>query len=152
PEDHPAPPGPGDRGHHVARLHLELQLVRPGLRAHRRRSGRPDDAADAFRVRGGIPLRPLRLRRRARRRDGVDHRHDAFRVLAPPPAGGGMKLTRVLQYLALAGYLVFLGFPLVWLLSTSFKPAPELVKLHPTLIPDHPTLVNYRDAFTEQEL
>jgi multiple sugar transport system permease protein len=29
--------------------------------------------------------------------------------------------TKALQYLALAGYLVFLGFPLVWLLSTSFK-------------------------------
>jgi multiple sugar transport system permease protein len=63
-----------------------------------------------------------------------------------------MKLTRALQYLALAGYLVFLAFPLVWLLSTSFKTPPELVKLHPTLIPDHPTLANYRDAFTEQDL
>jgi multiple sugar transport system permease protein len=60
--------------------------------------------------------------------------------------------TRPLQYLALAGYLVFLGFPLVWMLSTSFKNPRELVELHPSLIPRHPTLANYVDAFTEQSL
>jgi multiple sugar transport system permease protein len=57
-----------------------------------------------------------------------------------------------LQYLALAAYLAFLGFPLVWMLSTSFKPPRELVKLHPTVVPDNPTLANYVQAFTEQEL
>lgn len=62
------------------------------------------------------------------------------------------RVGRGLQYLALAGYLVFLAFPLVWLVSTSFKPPRELVKLHPTLIPDHPTLANFVQAFTEQEL
>ncbi|WP_312881916.1 carbohydrate ABC transporter permease [Micromonospora polyrhachis] len=56
------------------------------------------------------------------------------------------------QYLALLAYLVFLAFPLVWLLSTSFKPPRELVKLHPTLIPDNPTFNNFVQAFTEQEL
>lgn len=61
-------------------------------------------------------------------------------------------MKRALQYLALGGYLLFLAFPLVWMLSTSFKPPPELVKLHPTLIPDAPTLDNYIQAFTEQEL
>jgi multiple sugar transport system permease protein len=62
------------------------------------------------------------------------------------------RLSRGLQYLALSGYLVFLAFPLVWLLSTSFKPPRELVKLHPTLIPDNPTLDNFVQAFTEQAL
>jgi multiple sugar transport system permease protein len=61
-------------------------------------------------------------------------------------------LARTLQYLALAGYVVFLGFPLVWLLSTAFKSAPELVSLHPTLIPRRPTLSNFSAAFREQDL
>jgi multiple sugar transport system permease protein len=62
------------------------------------------------------------------------------------------KLTRALQYGALAVYLVFLGFPLVWMLSTSFKPPREMVEIHPTLVPHNPTLDNYVEAFTEQEL
>ena len=66
--------------------------------------------------------------------------------------GRGKRGVRALQYLALSGYLVFLGFPLVWMLSTSFKPPRELVTLHPTLIPLRPTVDNYVQAFTEQEL
>jgi multiple sugar transport system permease protein len=52
----------------------------------------------------------------------------------------------------LAGYLVFLGFPLVWMLSTSFKQPREMVEIHPTLVPENPTLSNYAQAFTEQAL
>ncbi|MEJ3749345.1 carbohydrate ABC transporter permease [Actinomycetes bacterium KLBMP 9797] len=59
---------------------------------------------------------------------------------------------RALQYVALTGYLIFLGFPLVWMLSTSFKPPREMVELHPTLIPHDPTVDNYVQAFTEQAL
>jgi multiple sugar transport system permease protein len=59
---------------------------------------------------------------------------------------------RVLQYLALAGYLVFLGFPLLWMLSTAFKGPRELVELHPSLIPTHPTFDNFVTAFTSQGL
>jgi len=62
------------------------------------------------------------------------------------------RTTRAFQYLALSGYMVFLGFPLVWMLSTSFKPPREMVEIHPTLVPHNPTLDNYVDAFTEQEL
>jgi multiple sugar transport system permease protein len=62
------------------------------------------------------------------------------------------RTTRTLQYIALLGYLVFLGFPLVWMLSTSFKPPREMVEIHPTLVPHNPTLDNYVEAFTEQEL
>lgn len=61
-------------------------------------------------------------------------------------------LTRTLQYLALVCYLAFLAFPLLWMLSTSFASAQDLVELHPGLIPDAPTLSNYVDAFTEQDL
>jgi len=59
---------------------------------------------------------------------------------------------RAAQYALLGIYLLFLGFPLVWLLSTSFKQPQEMVELHPSLIPKHPTLQNYVTAFTEQDL
>ncbi|MET8683014.1 carbohydrate ABC transporter permease [Streptomyces sp. NPDC004732] len=62
------------------------------------------------------------------------------------------KTTRAAQYLALAGYLVFLAFPFLWLISTAFKPARELGSLHPTWIPKDPTLDNFRQAFDEQPL
>ncbi|MFJ5268684.1 carbohydrate ABC transporter permease [Streptomyces sp. NPDC088358] len=62
------------------------------------------------------------------------------------------KGARAFQYLALLGYLVFLGFPFLWLVSTAFKPARELADLHPTWIPRHPTLANFRQAFDEQPL
>ncbi|MFF0835704.1 MULTISPECIES: carbohydrate ABC transporter permease [unclassified Streptomyces] len=56
------------------------------------------------------------------------------------------------QYAALLAYLVLLAFPLLWLLSTAFKPPRELGSLHPTWIPRHPTLANFRQAFDEQPL
>ncbi|MGW1778098.1 carbohydrate ABC transporter permease [Streptomyces sp. NPDC002143] len=56
------------------------------------------------------------------------------------------------QYAALLAYLVFLAFPLVWLISVAFKPARELGSLHPTWIPKDPTLANFRRAFDEQPL
>ncbi|MGW1249179.1 carbohydrate ABC transporter permease [Streptomyces sp. NPDC002535] len=56
------------------------------------------------------------------------------------------------QYAALLAYLVFLAFPFLWLVSTAFKPAPELASLHPTWIPKDPTLTNFRQAFDEQPL
>lgn len=59
---------------------------------------------------------------------------------------------RIGQYLALLAYLVFLAFPFLWLISTSFKPATELGSLHPTWIPKDPTLANFRQAFDEQPL
>jgi len=49
-------------------------------------------------------------------------------------------------------YLVFLAFPLLWMLSTSFASPQDLVQLHPGLIPDSPTLNNYSEAFSEQAL
>ncbi|MFE9138541.1 carbohydrate ABC transporter permease [Streptomyces sp. NPDC007355] len=59
---------------------------------------------------------------------------------------------RIGQYLALLAYLVFLAFPFLWLVSTAFKPAPELASLHPTWIPKDPTLANFLQAFDEQPL
>jgi multiple sugar transport system permease protein len=62
------------------------------------------------------------------------------------------RSVRAMQYLALAAYLAFLGFPLLWMLSTAFKGPRELVQLHPSLIPTHPTLHNFVTAFTSQGL
>ncbi|AKH86284.1 sugar ABC transporter permease [Streptomyces sp. CNQ-509] len=56
------------------------------------------------------------------------------------------------QYLALLAYLVFLAFPLVWLVSTAFKSPQELGKIDPTWIPREPTLENFRAAFDAQPL
>ena len=62
------------------------------------------------------------------------------------------KAARTGQYVALVLYILFLGFPLLWMLSVSFKGPRELVELYPSLIPSDPTLENYRIAFTENEL
>jgi len=62
------------------------------------------------------------------------------------------KRGRAGQYVALALYVAFLGFPLVWMLSISFKGPRELVELYPSFIPSDPTLENYRIAFTENDL
>jgi len=62
------------------------------------------------------------------------------------------KGARAGQYAALLGYLVFLAFPFLWLVSTAFKPPRELGSLHPTWLPKDPTLDNFRQAFDEQPL
>lgn len=62
------------------------------------------------------------------------------------------RAARAGQYLALLGYLVFLAFPLLWLLSTAFKPPRELASPDPSWLPGDPTLDNFRQAFDEQPL
>ncbi|MEU0004426.1 carbohydrate ABC transporter permease [Streptomyces sp. NPDC006314] len=62
------------------------------------------------------------------------------------------RAARAGQYAALLGYLLFLVFPFLWLLSTALKSPRELGSLHPTWIPRHPTLANVRQAFAEQPL
>jgi multiple sugar transport system permease protein len=61
-------------------------------------------------------------------------------------------LTRVGQYLALLLYLVFLGYPLLWLISLSLKGARELASVNPSLIPHLVVWDNYRTALTDQGL
>ncbi|HZY75153.1 MAG TPA: carbohydrate ABC transporter permease [Jatrophihabitantaceae bacterium] len=64
----------------------------------------------------------------------------------------GRAATRTGQYIALAAYLVFLGFPLLWLLSISLKGKRELAVLHPSLIPHHFDWGNYSDALSTSGL
>ena len=61
------------------------------------------------------------------------------------------KRTKSFQYVILFGYLLFLGFPLLWMLSMSFKGPRELVQLYPSLIPEDFTFENYRTALTEDD-
>ena len=60
------------------------------------------------------------------------------------------KTARTFQYGALLLYMLFLSFPLLWLLSVSFKGPRELVELHPHLIPQDWTFSNYSDALHGQ--
>ena len=62
------------------------------------------------------------------------------------------KRAKATQYAGLAAFIVFLGFPLVWMLSVSLKGPRELVELYPSFIPDEPTLENYRIALNENDL
>ena len=65
---------------------------------------------------------------------------------------GLLLAARAGQYALLIAFVVFLAFPLVWMLSMSLKGPQELVELNPSLIPRAPTLDNFIDALTEQDL
>jgi multiple sugar transport system permease protein len=62
------------------------------------------------------------------------------------------RAAKLSHYALLTGYVLFLGFPLLWLLSVAFKGPRELVELHPSLIPDAPTLENFRDPILRNEV
>ncbi|PRX50891.1 carbohydrate ABC transporter membrane protein 2 (CUT1 family) [Prauserella shujinwangii] len=59
-------------------------------------------------------------------------------------------LTRPARYLALAAYLFFLGFPLLWLISASVKSSAELNSLSVSLLPDQWHWENYTQALERQ--
>ncbi len=55
----------------------------------------------------------------------------------------------IVKYVVLALILLFLLFPLLWVLLTSFKTNMEAYKFPPTLIPEEPTVQSYIDLFTK---
>ncbi|PSL06145.1 multiple sugar transport system permease protein [Haloactinopolyspora alba] len=57
-----------------------------------------------------------------------------------------------LKYLALVTYLIFLAFPLFWLISTSLKTPQEIALIDPTMIPREITFDNFTTAFSEQPI
>ncbi len=61
------------------------------------------------------------------------------------------KRAKSFQYAALFAYVIFLAFPLVWLLSMSLKGPRELVQLYPSFIPNDFTFENYRTALSEED-
>lgn len=58
----------------------------------------------------------------------------------------------VLMYIALTAFLLFLGFPLLWLLSASFKSSGELNSLAVNLLPAVWDFSNYGSALERQNL
>jgi len=55
-----------------------------------------------------------------------------------------------MQYVALAAYVVFLGFPLLWMFSTSLKSPQDIGTA--SLLPSSPTFDNFVDALQRQDL
>jgi multiple sugar transport system permease protein len=61
------------------------------------------------------------------------------------------RRAKTAQYLLLFAYVVFLAFPLLWMLSISFKGPRELVELYPSFLPESLSFENYRLALTEND-
>ena len=61
------------------------------------------------------------------------------------------KARMVLAYLVLLVVTFFICFPLIWALSTSLKPAKDVMATPPRVIPREATLANYRNLITGKE-
>jgi len=59
---------------------------------------------------------------------------------------GARILTGLAHAILLLG-AVFMVLPMLWMLATSFKPAPEVAVWPPILLPQAPTLANYAGVF-----
>lgn len=59
------------------------------------------------------------------------------------------NLFTALKYAVLILILIFLMFPLYWVLMTSFKTNMEAYRFPPTMIPEAPTVQSYISLFTE---
>lgn len=46
--------------------------------------------------------------------------------------------------------IIFMGFPVYWMVSTSFKKREEVLSVEPRFLPTSLTLDNYRDAFSRE--
>jgi len=66
--------------------------------------------------------------------------------------GRPTMVTSPLQYLALARFMVFLAFPLVFLLVTALKPASELLDPDPSLLPRSIDWSNFTEAIDKTRL
>ena len=56
---------------------------------------------------------------------------------------------RIMIYLLVATAVSVIGFPLFWMLISSFKPGSELYTMPPTFLPNEWTLQNYTDLFVQ---
>ncbi|MGG7466387.1 carbohydrate ABC transporter permease [Plantibacter sp. YIM 135347] len=62
------------------------------------------------------------------------------------------RISRPLQYLALLAYMVFLGFPLLFLITTAFKTPAELQSPTPSLLPHSLNFDNFAAAIEKANL
>src|SRR5262249_46386626 len=126
-----------------------------GVRAHGGRGGRQDPVSGVVCLQRGLQVRQIRVRGRGGQRHG--HRHRPVPVCLPAwpgqgPGGRTQILTRPLQDLALLGYVVFLGFPLLFLLSTSLKSPQELQSGQLSFFPRHFDWANFGNAIEKANL
>jgi ABC-type glycerol-3-phosphate transport system permease component len=63
-----------------------------------------------------------------------------------------LLLEKSLIYFVIATYLFITLAPLLWVLSTSFKPNPEAISFPPQFLPGEPTLDNYVFVLTDPKL
>ena len=70
-------------------------------------------------------------------------------MIAP---GRAPTVTRPLQYVALVAFMVFLAFPLVFLLITALKPQSELLDPDPSLLPKEIEWSNFTEAIDKTRL
>ncbi len=56
---------------------------------------------------------------------------------------------RLLAYTLLSAGAVPMLLPFAWMLSSAFKPLPEVMRVPPTWIPEHPTLANFAAIFAQ---
>lgn len=63
-----------------------------------------------------------------------------------------LLLERIFIYFVIATYLFITLAPLLWVLSTSFKPNPEAISFPPQFLPSVPTLDNYLFVLTDPKL
>ncbi|ACL69218.1 carbohydrate ABC transporter permease [Halothermothrix orenii] len=61
-------------------------------------------------------------------------------------------IKKIGKNLILLCYLIFLAFPLFWMVSISLKPTSEIRSLVPKLWPENITFQHYINAFTEQRI
>ncbi|WP_378148178.1 carbohydrate ABC transporter permease [Cnuibacter sp. UC19_7] len=73
-------------------------------------------------------------------------------VASVPRQRRPFRVARPFQYLALAGYIVFLGFPLLFLLTTAFKTPQELQSPNPTFLPTTFNFDNFAAAIEKANL
>ena len=62
-----------------------------------------------------------------------------------------MKNTRSSKFANISGIfaIVLMGFPVYWMVTTSFKPKDEILTVSPSLVPHSFTLTNYIQAITK---
>ena len=63
-----------------------------------------------------------------------------------------LLIEKSLVYFVIATYLFITLAPLLWVLSTSFKPNPEAISFPPQFLPGAPTLDNYVFVLTDPKL
>lgn len=62
------------------------------------------------------------------------------------------RIVRPLQYLAMIGYVIFLGFPLLFLVLTAFKTPQELISPNPSFWPTNLNFDNFIQAIDKANL